>query len=57
MAEQEPEPKKTELIRISLETKEKLDSMKAHPSMSYDAVIFAYVSGAKIDWNEQGAKE
>ena len=46
------ETKKTEVIRISVETKKKLDSMKAHPSMSYDAVIFAYVSGAKIDWNE-----
>ena len=57
VVEEIAEPKKTEVIRISLETKKKLDSMKAHPSMSYDAVIFAYVSGADIDWNEARNKE
>ncbi len=39
-------------IKISRKTKELLDEHKAHSSMSYDAVISAFVSGAKIDWNE-----
>ena len=55
--EQKEESKKTEVIRISLETKKKLDSMKAHPSMSYDAVIFAFVNGSKINWNEAPKEE
>ncbi len=38
-------------IKIKKKTKELLDKQKAHPSMSYDAVIFAYVSGSNINWN------
>jgi len=38
-------------IKIKKKTKELLDAQKAHPSMSYDAVIFAYASGSNINWN------
>ncbi len=44
-------------IKISRTTKDLLDAQKAHPSMSYDAVIFAFAKGAKIDWNEAPKEE
>ena len=44
-------------IKIKKKTKELLDAQKAHPSMSYDAVIFAFVNGSKINWNEAPKEE
>ncbi len=44
-------------IKIKKKTKELLDAQKAHPSMSYDAVISAFAKGAKIDWNEAPKEE
>ncbi len=55
--EKKEESKKTEVIRISLETKKLLDKQKAHPSMSYESVIFAYVSGSNINWNRVPEEE
>ncbi len=53
----EDEIKETDVIRIRTSTKKKLDARKAHPSMSYDAVISAYVDGAGIDWNKKEGAE
>ena len=44
-------------IKIKKKTKKLLDAQKAHPSMSYDAVIFAYVSGSNINWNRVPEEE
>ena len=54
---EETEEKETEVIRIRSSTKKKLDAQKAHPSMSYDAVIFAYVNGSNINWNRVPEEE
>ncbi len=46
-----------ESIKIRRTTKLLLDNLKAHPSMSYDAVIFAFVNGATINWNKAPTEE
>ena len=56
-SEEATEEKETEVIRIRTSTKKKLDAQKAHPSMSYDAVIFAYVNGSNINWNRVPEEE
>ncbi len=44
-------------IKVKRKTKKLLDAQKAHSSMSYDAVIFAYASGSNINWNRVPEEE